>query len=378
MTVTVDASANNEVYSVVIFDVTGHDAATPFPQSSVHNGATFNPATNSGTGTLTLGSNPLSSHMVIGMFGAGADGGGGLATPAGYTALINQNTSYTQSAVFYRTGTTSPAITCDDLGQAVGNWAGIAFAIAAASDAAVVPAATATLSLVGQTAVIVPGGMAITADLALIGLDGQTAVIVPGGMAITADLALIGLDGQTAVIVPGGMAITADLALIGLDGQTAIVAPGGVNIETAAGTLTITGESVLVLSGGSLIQATPGLLNLAGQTAVVLPGSISLGLAVAELALAGQTAVVLPGTVSIQAAAGELAISGQTAALLPGAVAVAVAAGVLSVTGLSLESIGEAAFVALGRPFAAEEIARFFAQGVMTFDNKGIVSFTVI
>ncbi len=176
----------------------------------------------------------------------------------------------------------------------------------------------------------------------------------------------------------GGSLIQATPGLLNLAGQTAVVAPGGATVTAVSGLLNLAGQTAVVLPGSISLGLAVAELALAGQTAVVLPGSISLGLAVAELALAGQTAAVLPGTVSIQAAAGELAISGQTAALLPGAVAVAVAAGVLSLTGMSLESIGEAAFVSLGRPFAAEEIARFFAQGVMTFDSEGIVSFTVI
>ncbi len=127
MTVTVDASAGNEFYAVIGFDVTGYDTGTPFAQASVDNGAQIDPAGSSESGTLTLGSTPTSGNLVVAMFGAGADSGGGFATPSGYTALVNQNQAYCQAAVFYHTTTTTAAVTCTDLGDSVGNWGGIIF-----------------------------------------------------------------------------------------------------------------------------------------------------------------------------------------------------------------------------------------------------------
>mgnify|MGYP000981076988 CR=1 FL=1 len=133
MTVTVDASAANEYYGVIAFDVTGHNPGTPFAQSSVANGASVNPASDSASGTLTLGGAPTNGNLVVAMFGSGADSGGGFATPTGYTALVSQSQAYAQAAVFYHTSTTTAAVTCSDLGQQVGNWGGIIFEMALAS-----------------------------------------------------------------------------------------------------------------------------------------------------------------------------------------------------------------------------------------------------
>lgn len=127
MTVTVDASAGSEFYGVIAFDVTGYDTGAPFPQSSVDNGAAVDPSSDTASGTLTLGSAPTNGNLVVAMFASGAFSGGGFAIPSGYTALTNQNQAYSQAAVFYRTDTTTAAVTCNDLGQEVGNWAGIVF-----------------------------------------------------------------------------------------------------------------------------------------------------------------------------------------------------------------------------------------------------------
>lgn len=131
-TVTVDADAGNCTYAVVAFDVTGYDTGAPFPQSSVNNGAAVNPYSSSASGTLTLGSAPTNGNLVVAMFGAGADDGGGFAVPTDYTALTNQNQGWTQVAVFYRTDTTTAAVTCSDLGTTIGNWGGIIFEMALA------------------------------------------------------------------------------------------------------------------------------------------------------------------------------------------------------------------------------------------------------
>ena len=127
MTVTVDASTGNEFYSVIAFDVTGYDTAAPFPQASVDNGANINPASSAASGVLTLGSAPTNGNLVVALFGAGADMGGGFATPTGYTVLTNQSQGYTQAGAFYHVTTTTAAVTCSDLGQTVGAWGGIVF-----------------------------------------------------------------------------------------------------------------------------------------------------------------------------------------------------------------------------------------------------------
>lgn len=142
MTVTVDASAGSEFYGVIAFDVTGYNTGSPFPQSSVDNGAAVSPSSDTASGTLTLGAAPTNGNLVVAMFGAGADSGGGFATPTGYSILTNQNNSWTQAAVFYRTDTTTAAATCSDLGQSVGNWGGIIFEMKLAGAATKAPPRT--------------------------------------------------------------------------------------------------------------------------------------------------------------------------------------------------------------------------------------------
>jgi hypothetical protein len=141
MNVTVDASTGNEFYGVIAFSITGYDTGSPFPQASVDNGAEINPASNSASGVLTLGSSPTSGNMVVAMFGVGGDVAAASATPSGYTALTSQSNNYCHAGVFYHTSTTTAAITSSDLGQSVGNWGGIAFemALAAAATVSLVP-----------------------------------------------------------------------------------------------------------------------------------------------------------------------------------------------------------------------------------------------
>lgn len=125
MTVTVDPGLGNYWSAMVVFDVTGYDTGTPFAQSSVDNGASVNPASDSASGTLTLGASPTSGNLVVAMFGAAADGGGGFATPTGYTLIGSQSTNWVQTGAWYKTDTTTAAVTCSDLGQQVGAWGGI-------------------------------------------------------------------------------------------------------------------------------------------------------------------------------------------------------------------------------------------------------------
>jgi hypothetical protein len=133
MTITVDASTSDEFYGVVAFDVTGHDTGSPFPQVSVDNGATVNPASSSASGTLTLGSTPTSGNLVVAMWGVGGDGTGGCTAPTGYSTLTNQTVPNTHVSVFYHVTTATAAVTCSDLGTTVGNWGGIIFEMALAS-----------------------------------------------------------------------------------------------------------------------------------------------------------------------------------------------------------------------------------------------------
>jgi hypothetical protein len=137
MTVTVDAQTGNAFHSLLAFDVTGYNTSSPFPQSSVDNGATVNPSSNSASGTLTLGSNATNGNLVVALFGSAADSGGGFTDPSSWSNLVEQNNSYTQIAIFYRTNFTSTGVTCSDLGNDVGAWGGIIFEMAIAGGASI-------------------------------------------------------------------------------------------------------------------------------------------------------------------------------------------------------------------------------------------------
>ncbi len=128
MTVTLDPTIEtlSGWFSVMAFDVTGYDTGTPFAQNSVDNGAQLTGG-DSHSATLTLGSAPTNGNLVVGYFGSGADGADGLTTPTGYTVLYTENTQWVQCGLFYRTNTTTAAITVSDLGNLVGYWGGVAF-----------------------------------------------------------------------------------------------------------------------------------------------------------------------------------------------------------------------------------------------------------
>ena len=135
MTVTVQPDFSGgalHFISLIVFDVTGFDTGTPFAQASVDNGSQKGGG-DSESGTLTLGGSPTSGNLVVAMFTAGADTGGGFSTPTGYTSLTNQSHGYTQASTFYHTSTTTAAVNCSDLGNAVGNWGGIIFEMTAES-----------------------------------------------------------------------------------------------------------------------------------------------------------------------------------------------------------------------------------------------------
>lgn len=317
MTVTVDASAGNEFYSVIAFDVTGYDTGTPFAQASVDNGANVNPESNSVSGTLTLGSAPTNGNLVVAMFTSGQDAGGGFTTPSGYSVLVAQNQAYQASAVFYRSDTTTAAVTCSDLGQSVGYWGGIIFEMtAAAGSVPVIGAAAATLADVGVSAAgsgAVSGAVNIT--LANIACSAVGTVAISGAADIT-------LEDVTA-------AAAGDVAVVG----TASVTLGDM-ASTAAGRVTITGETAVSLAAFAV--SADGVVPVVGETAVSLAdvsvtsagsvtasdiiGSASIGLADVLVSAAGSAAV--SGGVDAPladvgvAAAGVVAIEGTAALTL--------------------------------------------------------------
>lgn len=136
----VDAYATTAAgyYSAACLDITGHGSSTPVQVAT--GGAAVNPASSTATGTVTLGSAPTAGNLVVVAFFAGADVGGGFASPTAgagktFTTVVNQNppAGYSQLGVFYRVadGAESTTITCTDLGQSVGNYAALAVEIPA-------------------------------------------------------------------------------------------------------------------------------------------------------------------------------------------------------------------------------------------------------
>jgi hypothetical protein len=135
MTVTADArqsdASNVHFYSGLAFEITDFDTDTPFPQAAVVSGAVVNPVNSAQSATLTLGSAPTNGNYVIGLFGTGANSTGAPTTPTGFTLIgAGQSQRWTKINGFYRTDTTTPGITCPDLGTDIGQWAGIAFEVA--------------------------------------------------------------------------------------------------------------------------------------------------------------------------------------------------------------------------------------------------------
>lgn len=141
-TVTVDAysTTNAGFYAASCLDITGHASSTPVRTAT--GGAAVNPSGSSASGTVTLSAAPAANNLVVVGFIAGADSGGGFATPTAgasktFTSILNQNTGFAQLSTWYRIcdGTESATITCSDLGDTVGNYAAVAVEIAATATA---------------------------------------------------------------------------------------------------------------------------------------------------------------------------------------------------------------------------------------------------
>jgi hypothetical protein len=139
--VTVDSfsTTSTAFYGVVCLDITGHDTSTPIVGTPGIAGGS-KAAGNAETGTVTLGATPTAGNLIVVVFGAGADSGGGFVSPTAgvgktFTTVTNQTNSFCQTGVFYRVadGTESTTITCSDLGQQVGNYSAIAIEIKAAA-----------------------------------------------------------------------------------------------------------------------------------------------------------------------------------------------------------------------------------------------------
>lgn len=121
MTVTIDAdSGTTETYwyGVSIFDVTDGTGAHPiFAQTSATNTTTS--TGNSVSLTGTLGSSPTNGNLVVGNFHSSNDTAAAYAAITGFTALVNLTGTFDHVATFYRSDTTTAAVTNSDLGTAI-------------------------------------------------------------------------------------------------------------------------------------------------------------------------------------------------------------------------------------------------------------------
>lgn len=214
-------SGGAEYASWVVWSQTNDefDTGSPYPQASVDGGAAVNPSSDSAGGTLTLGSAPSSSSKCFAVFGVGCNVAGGPSTPSGWT-LVNTLVSaeYININLYSRTGSTSTDAAVTDLGQDVGNWAGIIFEVAAAG---------------GGSDVDITGVGNINAPTAF----GTNQVSVVGGVV---GLSLTGLAVATAF----GTAVVAPEITLTLN---------GVAVPTAFGT------SIVAVSGGPVGISLSGI-----------------------------------------------------------------------------------------------------------------------
>lgn len=140
-TVTVDAWSGTQTgtYGVLCCDTTGHNTTTPVLQSKI-GGATINPNSSSASGTIVFDNNLTVGSVIIVGLASGNDTAGAYTAPTiggqSMTQLFNQSGTLTHCGLWYRaiTGAESnKTITCADFGQNIGNWAGVAVEIAAAT-----------------------------------------------------------------------------------------------------------------------------------------------------------------------------------------------------------------------------------------------------
>lgn len=139
-TVTVDSWSTTQLgtYAAVSCDVTGHNTTTPVVQSKT-NGANVNPTSNTASGSITFDTALTVGNLVVVGFGAGNDVASSFTSPTlggqAMTQLFNITNNYTHAGLWYRVVTgaeSNSTVTCTDMGDTVGNWAGVAVEVAAA------------------------------------------------------------------------------------------------------------------------------------------------------------------------------------------------------------------------------------------------------
>lgn len=147
-----DASTGS--ISVLAVDVTGHNVASPIVRNAT-NSANVNPASDTASGTVTLGAAPAAGDLLVVFISTGADLAGAPASPTAgagktFTTAATITGQFEPIGIFYRVcdGTESATITCADLGQSIGAYVMVAAEIApaggGAADSGPNPAGSAT------------------------------------------------------------------------------------------------------------------------------------------------------------------------------------------------------------------------------------------
>lgn len=95
-------------------------------------GATVTPSSDSATAALSLDNEPLTSNMVIALFGIGNDSSGASTVPTGFSTIVNQTQTFTKVGAFYLAAPDITTASISDLGQSIGAWAGFILEIQSA------------------------------------------------------------------------------------------------------------------------------------------------------------------------------------------------------------------------------------------------------
>ena len=124
MTVTIDfhpSSGSLSFYpGMAVFDITGHDSTTPFPQVVAVAADKWPGGNSSASLSPTLGSTPTSGNLLLLIGWAENDAFGTFTGPgAGWTELYNNGSSFSHTGVWYRSDSTATSATVSDLGQSV-------------------------------------------------------------------------------------------------------------------------------------------------------------------------------------------------------------------------------------------------------------------
>ena len=118
ITIDIDSAAGVEYFGGWnVFDITGHDVASPIRQANATSARLSGGNAESHLHTLTL--DPVSGNLVVVTFHSQNDGSGTYTVPTGYTAITNLSAVNAHSLSAYHEATTDDEITSSDLGQQV-------------------------------------------------------------------------------------------------------------------------------------------------------------------------------------------------------------------------------------------------------------------